>query len=106
MAEDKMKNMQKLDVDDLDSVTGGSVFTDIASSLLGLRSKEPISNKAAKTAECCSNELKGNQSAETGTGLGGTVTAYCPVCRKDTAFEVFSGARAKCSVCGNIRLDM
>jgi len=28
-----------------------------------------------------------------------TVVHHCPTCQKDTLFIVFSGGRAKCSVC-------
>ena len=106
MTEDKMKNMQKLDADDLEDVTGGSAITDLASTLLGIGSKNTMLNQVVKTAECCTNALKGNAAPDAGKGVNNKVTAYCPVCRKDTEFEVFSGARARCSVCGNIRLDM
>ena len=108
MAEDKMKNMQELNVDELDNVTGGSLLGDLASSVLGIGAKKTGLGKAVQAAECCTNALKGAAATDANTGsvLGKTVIAHCPVCGKDTEFEVFSGARARCNVCGNIRLDM
>jgi len=32
-----------------------------------------------------------------------TVTSYCENCKKDTTFIVYSGTRAKCSICGTIK---
>ena len=34
-----------------------------------------------------------------------TVMAYCPTCGRITEFTVFSGARAKCNECGQMKSE-
>ncbi|MBR0397007.1 MAG: hypothetical protein IJI10_01950 [Eubacterium sp.] len=106
MAEDKMKNVQKLDKDDLDNVNGGFGLGDFGSSILGINRKASSIMKTVRTAEHLAGSAAEKKPEDAGAGINKTVTAFCPVCGKDTEFEIFSGARAKCSVCGNIRLDM
>ncbi|MBQ9321449.1 MAG: hypothetical protein IJ239_03705 [Eubacterium sp.] len=100
MSEDMKKKMEKLDVNDLENVNGGTGLTDLVGALFGKKSKAGRVGNAVRTAECC------GENAVNETGLSNTVKAMCPVCGKETEFTIFSGARARCNVCGNIRLDM
>ena len=106
MAEDKMKNAEKLDMDDLDNVNGGFGLGDFGSSILGINRKASSIMKTVRTAEHLADAAPEKKPENEGSGINKTIKAFCPVCGQETEFEVFSGARARCNVCGNIRLDM
>lgn len=90
--------MQKVNLEELESVAGGV-------------------NIHASTDAAGELAMKENQAAVCGMGTSKfgadlnaensrTVKAYCSVCQKKTLFYISSGAQSKCSVCGTIRLDL
>ncbi len=87
------KEMKKLDLEDLEGVNGGLELTEWATSLLSGTSvaAKPGLGVGQETASL------GNQQP----GMGGQVESYCPDCRRNTLFMVYSGGRGICQECGN-----
>lgn len=97
MTDDKKKNMQKMQDEDLGTVTGGlSAFSRQSPNTGKYTPKE----KTVLSDLVDNNDLEAAGSLTEKSGLS-TVTSYCPNCERDTIHIVFSGGRGKCSVCGN-----
>ena len=96
MKDDKRKNIQKMDDDDLGTVNGGlSVF-----SRQSPNTGKYTPNEKTVLSDLIDNDdlaAAGNLTEKSGLS---TVTSYCPNCESDTIHIVFSGGRGKCSVCG------
>ena len=96
MKDDKRKNIQKMDDDDLGNVNGGlSVF-----SRQSPNTGKYTPNEKTVLSDLIDNDdlaAAGNLTEKSGLS---TVTSYCPNCESDTIHIVFSGGRGKCSVCG------
>ncbi|MCR5356201.1 MAG: hypothetical protein K6E63_02235 [Lachnospiraceae bacterium] len=81
---------EKVSIEDLASVSGGRWAGEVPT-------KGRSTFKAGKSGNTLSgNTLSGNNII---TGQD-TKLYYCPVCKKETEFDLFSGGRAICSECG------
>ena len=90
--------MKKIDSEMLGKVTGGAgADTEAAAGLI---------QKENQASVCGMGTVKLQPAAGLGADGSRTVKAYCPICKKETKFYVGSGAQSRCSVCGNIRMDM
>lgn len=97
MKDDKRKNIQKMDDDDLGTVNGGlSVFSRQSPNTGKYTPKE----KTVLSDVVDENKLAAAGNLTDNSGMR-TVTSYCSNCQSDTIHIVFSGGRGKCSVCGN-----
>ncbi|MBO5521433.1 MAG: hypothetical protein J5973_07160 [Eubacterium sp.] len=92
--------MQKVNLEELESVAGG------VNSLAGTEAAADLTARENQAAVMGMGTSKLVQGTGMGTENTRTVKAYCSVCGKKTMFYLGSGAQSKCSVCGNIRLDL
>lgn len=96
MTDDKRKNMQKMEDDDLSAVSGGlNIFN---------RQSPNTGRVTTMNRTILSDSIGGDKMSAAGNlgqsaGLG-TATAYCPRCGKETEHIVFNGGRGKCKECG------
>ena len=91
--------MQKVNLEELESVAGGV-------NALGTEAAADLTARENQAAVMGMGTTKMTPSAGMGAENTWTVKAYCSVCGKKTMFYLGSGAQSKCSVCGNIRLDL
>ena len=98
MTDDKRKNMQKMEEDDLSGVSGGlSVFNKQGPNT----GKYTPGNRMVLSGTVDGDETASADSIE-GGGIG-TVMTNCPRCNRVTKHLVFNGGRGKCTVCGFTR---
>lgn len=97
MKEDIRKNVQKLEDDALDTVSGGFSVYSRQSPNTGRYTPE---DRAILSDVITENSAAGARSLADNSGLG-TTSAYCPKCGTTTTHIVFHGGRGKCSVCGH-----
>ncbi len=97
MKEDIRKNMQKMDDNDLDAVSGGLSVFSRQSPNTGRYTPE---DRAILSDVISENSAEGARSLTQSSGLG-TAMVYCPKCGGTTRHIVFNGGRGKCSVCGH-----
>lgn len=110
MAEELRNNMQKMDEDDLFSVSGGVSVHNRQRPNVGTYThvdQTVLSGVAAKQNPAGSSDMKGfigNMTEETASSVGlGSTTVECPACGVPTVHIIFNGGRGKCTVCGLVR---
>ena len=99
MTDDKKKNIQKMNEEDLNSVSGGiSVY----------KRQGPNTGRYTPVDRTVfSDSIEGNGTAAADNsqngGSIGTSMADCPRCQAKTLHMLFTGGRGKCTVCGLTR---
>ena len=102
-----MAEQNKINLEELDKGAGGVALTDITDQIkthLKPGSGTLASAKENMAAVCGMGTVKAAKMAPADNSR--TIEAFCPECGKNTLFYLGSGAQAKCSECGYVRLDM
>lgn len=110
MADDNMKDFEKMNDDDLFSVSGGvsgfnrqrpntGTFTPKENTVLSGFTGAGNTTGNTGMSGYIGNTQEGDQNP---AGLG-TATADCPNCNAETVHIIFNGGRGKCTVCGLVR---